>query len=69
MATCPITQSGFVRVSSNVQQLTTIFYGGERQTFSCAPTCEQVISVGDEPTAFTNATSQIQTRQQFATGQ
>ena len=26
-----------VRVSSNVQQLTTVFYGGERQTFSCSP--------------------------------
>jgi Flp pilus assembly secretin CpaC len=64
----PIVDS-VVRVSSNVQQLTTIFYGGERQTFSCAPTCEQVISVGDEASAFENATAQIQTRQQFATGQ
>jgi Flp pilus assembly secretin CpaC len=64
----PIVDS-VLRVSSNVQQLTTIFYGGERQTFSCAPTCEQVISVGDEPTAFENATTQIQTRQQFANGQ
>ena len=58
-----------LRVSSNVQQLTTVFYGGERQTYSCAPTCEQVISVGDEATSFENATAQIQTRQQFATGQ
>ena len=41
-----------VRVSSNVQQLTTVFYGGERQTFSCAPTCEQVILVGDDPGRF-----------------
>jgi Flp pilus assembly secretin CpaC len=58
-----------VRVSSNTQQLTTVFYGGERQTYSCAPTCEQVISVGDENTAFTNATTQIQTRAAFAAGQ
>jgi Flp pilus assembly secretin CpaC len=58
-----------VRVSSNVQHLTTVFYGGDRHTFSCAPTCEQVISVGDEPTSFQNATQQIQTRQQFANGQ
>ena len=35
-----------VRVSSDVQQLTTVFYGGKLQTFSCSPTCEQVISVG-----------------------
>lgn len=58
-----------VRVSSNVRQLTTIFYGSNRQTFSCAPTCEQVISVGDSDEAFGRATSQIQTRSQFSSGQ
>jgi Flp pilus assembly secretin CpaC len=58
-----------LRVSSNVRQLTTVFYGSHRQTFSCAPTCEQVILVGDEPTVFKNATEQIQGRQQFANGQ
>jgi Flp pilus assembly secretin CpaC len=57
-----------VRVSSNTQQLTTVFYGGERQTYSCASTCEQVISVGDEKVAFENATTQIQTRAAFAAG-
>ena len=35
-----------VRVSSDVRQLTTVFYGVERQTFSCAPVCEAVVSVG-----------------------
>jgi Flp pilus assembly secretin CpaC len=58
-----------VRVASNVQQLTTVFYGSTRQTFSCSPTCEQVILVGDDPSVFATATEQIQTRQQFATGQ
>jgi Flp pilus assembly secretin CpaC len=58
-----------VQVASNVQQLTTVFYGGERHTFSCSPTCEQVISVGDEKNSFENAAQQIQSRQQFATGQ
>ena len=58
-----------VRVSSDVRQLTTVFYGKERQTFSCSPVCEQVISVGDAQTAFEQATTQIQTRTQFATGQ
>jgi len=62
-----------VRVSSDVQQLTTIFYGGSengvwRQTFSCAPVCEQVISVGDAKERFETATTQIQTRKDFATG-
>jgi Flp pilus assembly secretin CpaC len=58
-----------VRVSSDIRQLTTVFYGAERQTFSCAPVCEQVISVGDDPEKFDAARTQIETRQQFATGQ
>ena len=58
-----------VRVSSNVQQLTTVFYGGERRTFSCAPTCEQVILVGDDADTFSTASEQITSRQQFSTGQ
>jgi Flp pilus assembly secretin CpaC len=55
-----------VHVASDTRHLTTIFRGKERQTLSCAPTCEQVIAVGDEPTAFTEATSQIQARQSFS---
>ena len=58
-----------VRVSSDIRQLTTVFYGTDRQTFSCAPTCEQVIAVGDNPDVFTNATTQIQVRKEFSTGQ
>jgi len=58
-----------LRVSSSVRQLTTVFYGKRRQTFSCAPVCELVISVGDDPSTFDAAKDQIQTRQQFATGQ
>ena len=58
-----------LRVSSNVRQLTTIFRGPKRQTYSCAPTCEQVILAGDDPEAFEKAAAQIQSRQQFANGQ
>lgn len=58
-----------VRVSSDIRQLTTVFFGSSRQTFSCAPTCEQVISVGDDAGVFDKATTQITGRQQFATGQ
>ena len=57
-----------VRVSSDTRQLTTVFFGAQRQTFSCSPVCEQVISVGDDPTKFESATTQIQTRAQFLTG-
>jgi len=58
-----------LRVASSVQQLTTVFYGGQRQTFSCAPVCELVISVGDDPTTFSNATTQIQGRKDFSAAQ
>ena len=55
-----------VRVSSDIRRLTTVFKGSNRQTFSCSPTCEQVISVGDSSDAFGNAQSQIQARQVFS---
>ncbi len=58
-----------VRVSSDVRQLTTVFYGTQRQTFSCAPSCEQVISVGDAPDRFKTAKQQIDNRLEFAAGQ
>ncbi len=55
-----------IRVSSDIHQLTTVFFGASRQTFSCAPVCEQVISVGDAKEPFENATAQIQTRQELS---
>ena len=58
-----------VHVASDTRQLTTVFYGNKRQTFSCTPTCEQVISVGDAAENFTNATAQIQQRQAFSNAQ
>ena len=61
--------NSMVRVSSDIRQLTTVFYGAQRQTFSCAPVCELVISVGDDPQTFTNATTQIQGRKDFSLGQ
>lgn len=61
--------NAMLRVSSDIQQLTTVFYGASRQTFSCSPVCEQVISVGDNQTKFENAATQIQGRQQFSQGQ
>ena len=61
--------NSMVRVSSDIRQLTTVFYGAHRQTFSCAPVCELVISVGDDPQTFTNATTQIQGRKDFSQGQ
>ncbi len=58
-----------IQVASDIRQLTTVFRGSRRQTFSCAPVCEQVISVGDDTQAFENASAQINTRKTFLNGQ
>ena len=58
-----------IRVSSDVRQLTTVFYGSQRQTYSCTPTCEQVISVGDNPERFETAKTQIENRLKFSAGE
>jgi len=58
-----------LRVSSDIQALTTVFYGRSRQTFSCAPVCEQVISVGDDRERFESAATQITGRKQFSADQ
>ena len=58
--------NALVRVTSNVRRLTTVFYGSKRQTLSCAPTCEQVISVGDDSDKFDTARRQIINRQIFS---
>jgi Flp pilus assembly secretin CpaC len=55
-----------LRVSSDIHELTTVFYGPNRQTFSCAPVCEQVISVGDQKELFDNTSTQIQMRQDLS---
>jgi Flp pilus assembly secretin CpaC len=55
-----------LRVSSDTHQLTTVFLGANRQTYSCAPVCEQVVSVGDENNRFDQAATQIQTREQLS---
>lgn len=55
-----------VRVASDIRQLTTVFYGPNRQTFSCAPVCERVISVGDDKDQFDDATAQIQAREELS---
>jgi Flp pilus assembly secretin CpaC len=58
-----------LRVASDIRQLTTVFKAGQRQTFSCSPVCEQVISVGDAKDAFAQAAEQIQGRASFSSGQ
>lgn len=55
-----------IRVASDTRHLTTVFRGKDRQTFSCAPTCEQVIAVGDADQPFSSTNTQIEARQTFS---
>ncbi|MXQ10687.1 pilus assembly protein N-terminal domain-containing protein [Microvirga makkahensis] len=50
------------------RQVTTVYQGLQRQTYSCFSACTPVLSVGDEAGHFDRARAQIQSRQEFATG-
>ena len=41
-------------------QVVTVYRRFARQTFSCAPDCSPVLAVGDDTTAFSNVSAQIQ---------
>jgi len=49
-------------------QVTTVYHGLRRQTYSCVSGCTPVLSVGDAAQHFDPTNSQIQARQEFATG-
>lgn len=52
-----------VLVASDTRQLTTVYAGTNRQSFSCNPRCEQVAVIGDDQDAFAQALAQIFGRQ------
>jgi len=52
-----------VVVATDTRELTTVYQGVERQSYSCQPRCEQVAVIGDEQDAFVSALSQIFGRQ------
>lgn len=47
----------------------TVWRGGARETWSCAPRCESSAMLGDSPEYFDSALKQIGTRNGYATGQ
>lgn len=55
-----------VLVASDTRQLTTVYAGTNRQSFSCNPRCEQVAVIGDDQDAFAQALAQIFGRQSAA---
>ena len=57
-----------VVVATDTRELTTVYQGTERRSYSCQPRCEQVAVIGDEQDAFASALSQIFGRQSVDTG-
>lgn len=60
------TENMRVLVASDTRQLTTVYSGSDRQSFSCNPRCEQVAVIGDDQDAFAQALAQIFGRQNAA---
>lgn len=52
-----------VVVATDTRELTTVYQGTERRSYSCQPRCEQVAVIGDEQDAFASALAQIFGRQ------
>lgn len=55
-------------VQSPEESVVTVFKRDARQTFSCAPTCEPVLNVGDQAATFDMIGTQLQTRGTLAKG-
>lgn len=55
-----------LNVGYSSSAMTTVYYGRSRQTYACAPKCEAVIAVGDDPKHFGEANDQITGRKAFS---
>jgi Flp pilus assembly secretin CpaC len=54
-----------VTVAASDDNLVTVFNRSGRQTYSCTPVCEPVVSIGDDQGTFGERTSQVQGRNQL----
>jgi len=57
-----------VQVKASPDQTLTVQRGMDRQTYSCTPRCEQVLTLGDSADSFGALTGQINSRNSSATG-
>jgi hypothetical protein len=57
-----------VEVTRTRAHTLTVLRGSDRETYACAPRCEQMLTLGDTPGAFTALNSQISTRNAAAGG-
>ena len=51
-----------VTVAASDENLVTVYNRPNRQTYSCTPVCEPVVSIGDDQATFGDRTSQVQGR-------
>ena len=64
-----VLEDRLIQVEGPTDQLVTVYRGVERETYSCTPTCERRITLGDSPTYFDATLAQIGTRTSQAQGQ
>lgn len=57
-----------VTVAASDENLVTVYSRPGRQTYSCTPVCEPVITVGDDDTTFTQRSTQISGRNGLISG-
>ena len=57
-----------VRVVAPREDMVTVYRGGDRMTYACAPRCESVIAIGDSKDYFDNLKKQAEERDKLASG-
>lgn len=55
-------------VSAPDDGMVTVYAGADRRSFSCAPDCQPVMTLGDTSTAFSDARSQLEGRNSIVQG-
>jgi len=58
-----------IAVGAPKDAMLTIWRGAARETWSCAPRCENSVMLGDAPAYFDSAVKQVETRNGHAAGQ
>jgi Flp pilus assembly secretin CpaC len=56
-------------VTPSDEALVTVYKRAERETYSCTPSCERVLNIGDSPSIFDSVQSQISDHSTLAQGQ
>jgi len=58
-----------IQVEEPASTVVTVLRGTARESLSCTPNCQPMLTLGDEMTYFTERADQMKQRNQLATGQ